>query len=122
MPTPQFVDDLRARIVLEAAQILQTECTDRLELVILKVGMKHHIRQDLQRRNQITRHCRTRERRVQRLCALGVADPQIVKRCQKLSAVARPSSSSDPLGRHRRGPAFQVQTESTLIRRPCRQQ
>ena len=79
MTSPQLVNHLRARVVLQAAQVLQTERTDRLELVVLKVRMKHHVRQDLERRNQIPRQRRTRKRRVQRLCALGVADPQIVK-------------------------------------------
>ena len=89
MAAPQLVDDLRARVVLEAAQVLQAQSPDRLDLVVVEVGAEHHVGEDLQGRLEIAAQRRRRQRGVQRLGAFRVADAQIVERRQELAAVAR---------------------------------
>ena len=50
MPAAQLVDDLRAGVVLQASQILQTKGPDRLDLVVVEVRAKHHVGENLQGR------------------------------------------------------------------------
>ena len=82
MAAPQLVDHLRARVVLQAPQVLQAQRPDRLDLVVVEVGAKHHVGEDLQGRLQVAAQGRPGQRRVQGLGALGVADAQVVERGQ----------------------------------------
>ena len=117
MAAPQLVDDLGAGVVLEAPQVLQTERPDRLDLVVVEMGTKHHVGEDFQGRLEIAAQRRHRQRGVQRLGAFRVADSQIVERGQELAAVARAGPARDPFRGHRRRPAAQIQAVGPLVRR-----
>ncbi len=109
MAATQFVDDLGARVVLQAAQVLQTEGPDRLDLFVVEMRAKHHVGENFQRRLEVARQGRHRERCVQRLGAFGVAYSQVVERGQEFPAIARAGPARDPFGGHRRRSAAQIQ-------------
>ena len=89
VPPAQLVDDLRARVVLEAPQVLQAEGADRLDLVVVEVGPEHDVGEDLQGRDRGSGpSVAAGDARVQRLGALAVADAQVVERREQLAAVA----------------------------------
>ncbi len=105
MAAAQLVDHLRARVVLETPQVLQTEGADRLDLVVVEVRAKHDVGEDLEGRLEIAAERRHRKRGVQGLGTLRVADAQIVERRQQLATVARAGPARDPFRRHRGRPA-----------------
>ncbi len=120
MATPQLVDDLRARVVLEAPQVLEAQRPDRLDLLFVQMGPEHDVGEDLQRRLEVAAQGRRRHRRVKRLGTLRMADAQVVQRREELPAVALARPAGDPLRRHRRRAAAQVQAARTLVGHPRR--
>ena len=122
MPPPQLVDHLRARIIFEAAQVLQAESANRLDLFIVKPGTQHHVGKQLQRRLQVGSQRRRGNAHVQGLGAFPMADSQVVERRQPLPTIPRARPTRHPLGHHRGRAAPHFDSVGNLVGSPRRDQ
>ena len=118
MPPPQFVDHLRAGVVLEAPQVLQTERADRLDLLVVAMRLEHDVGKDLQGWNQVAAERRRRQAGVQGLGTLGMADSQVIECREQFATVPRAGPARDPFGHHRGRATPDVHTVCDLVSRP----
>ncbi len=118
MPPPQLVDHLRARIILQAPQVLQAERANRLDLLVITMRLEHDVGKDFQSGYKVAAECRSREAGVQRLSTLGMAHAQVIKRREQFATAPRSGTARDPLRHHRGRTTANIESIGYLVRRP----